>query len=252
MDAEIRKVSLSYEVDNTDPSLGVSKSDASFTTTYVNQSFDIAAIALTFDISYITAAYDIRYLNITPTNIEVGLFLLKQSLLDYGFITDQPAFSVGKSLDDVATSTTIIRYSFNKPLSEAIVANDVPAKAFGTTRFDAFSATDQIDAFGLFKRNTDSGVLAVTTRIDTTKLLADNLYATDDLDGEASLEDDQNMFFFKRRSDNGYVYESNVKSFGTYRSDSASVADSGSLYGQDYVDNPFFFAEDYVGYSTTF
>lgn len=400
MDAEIQKVSLSYEVGSTDPSLDVYKVDASFTTSYINPSFNVSFTAATFDVAYVAASYDVRYVNITPTTIEVGLFILREMLYDFGFITDQQTFFVGKNLSDAASFETTIRYDFGKPLSETAVSTDSPAKRTGSRLRDDFSVVESIDTIDVLKGvfdaanftfvtrfdttklllesptaldslaanfskpivdnfagadspllNTGKNVVDIATStdaqvltagkvlsdtadlsfsvaLDTTKLLTDNIFVTDDIDGEASIEDDQNMLFTKTRTDigtfsdllsravnysrgfadssvssdstaigvtktlanaaaflddvtvnttynrslsnsaawqddvslgmstvltdNGYVFESNVKSFGKGNSDSASVTDSGSLYGQDYVDNPFYFAEDYVGYSTTF
>ena len=306
MDAEIQKVSLSYEVGNTDPSLDVYKVDASFTTSYINPSFNVSFTVPTFDVAYTAATYDVRYVNLTPTTIEIGIFLLKETLFDFGFIADQQ-----------------ILY-FGKPLSETAAFSDSPAKNIGSARTDDFYVVDQIDTIGFSKSVADFGALATEIRFDATKLfsetatfsdeqlfsvgkglseipvtidvisffsgkilqdawsatdnnqltfrklpndeavfttetalaltklLVSNIDVTDDIDGEASIEDDQNMLFFKSRTDNGYVSESNVKSFSTGNSDSASVTDSGSLYGQDYVDNLFYFAEDYVGYNATF
>lgn len=324
MDAEIQKVSLSYEVGNTDPSLDVYKVDASFTTSYINPSFNVSFTVPTFDVAYTAATYDVRYVNLTPTAIEIGIFLLKETLFDFGFIADQQILFVGKNLSDAVSFETTVRYDFGKPLSETAAFSDSPAKNVGSARTDDFFVVDQIDTIGFSKSVADFGALATEIRFDATKLfsetatfsdeqlfsvgkglseipvtidvisffsgkilqdvwsatdnnqltfgklpndeavfttetalaltklLVSNIDVTDDIDGEASIEDDQNMLFFKSRTDNGYVSESNVKSFSTGNSDSASVTDSGSLYRQDYVDNPFYFAEDYVGYSTTF
>lgn len=400
MDAEIQKVSLSYKIDSTEPSLNVYKVDASFSIYYIDPSFNVTFTAPTFDVAYTAATYDVIYVNLTPTTIEIGIFLLKESLFDFGFITDQQILSVGKNPSEAASFETTVRYDFGKPLSETAAFSDSPVKNVGSARTDDFFVVDQIDTIGFSKGVTDFGDLATEIRFDVTKLLSEtptlsdthtntfgkallnssigvdtpeintgkslqdawsatessqiifgkvpsdtavfatetalaltkllvsNIYVTDDVDGEASIEDDQNMLFNKARvdlgsvvelltrqvdyfrefsdfpvgqdnaalrldkeftdsavlgdeaavatdyrrlfaetagwqdnvffavsavlTDNGYVLESNVKSFGKGNSDSASVADSGSLYGQDYVDNPFYFAEDYVGYSTTF
>lgn len=400
MDAEIQKVSLSYEVGSTDPSLDVYKVDASFTTSYINPSFNVSFTVPTFDVAYTAATYDVRYVNLTPATIEIGIFLLKEALSDFGFIADQHTLFVGKNLSDAASFETTIRYDFGKVLTETAVATDSPAKRTGNRLRDDLSAVESIDTIGVFKGVFDAANFTFVTRfdttklllesptaldslaanfskplvdnfagadsplldigkniadiatgidaqvltagkvlsntadlsfsvaLDTTKLLTDNIFVTDDIDGEASIEDDQNMLFTKTRTDigtfsdllsrtvnysrsfadssvssdstaigvtktlanaaafldvvtvdlvytrsfsnsaawqddvslgistvltdNGYAIESAVKSFDKGNSDSASVTDSGSLYGQDYVDNPFYFAEDYVGYSTTF
>jgi hypothetical protein len=53
-------------------------------------------------------------------------------------------------------------------------------------------------------------------------------------------------------ADNGYAAETDVKSINKLRSESATLADSGLLVSQGYVDNNDYFAETYVGVSRTF
>ena len=386
MDAEIKKASLSY---------------ASFTSSYVNPSFNVEYTAASFDVAYIAATYEVNYINMTPTTIEAGLYILRQSLSDFGYVLDQLAVSLGKTFSDSANFSLTVTYDFAKSIGETAQTSDILTKATGSSLQDqpiisenidsiyfskiAFdsanfsSATsvsttkplsntaafvdDQTTNFGkgledspvtgdllaleydkflansgagtdtqalsIGKVADDSANFTLETTLDTTKLLSDSIHVTDDVDGEASIEDDQNMLFTKSRTeviwltdsldrtvaysrafsdsgvasdnvinfqtskglddtaslgdftdidivftrefsdsaiwqdgvslgvsivltDNGYVLENKVKSFGKGNSDSASVTDSGSLYRQDYVDNLFYFAEDYVGYNATF
>jgi len=83
------------------------------------------------------------------------------------------------------------------------------------------------------------------------KSLSDSVGVTDDVDGEASVLDDQEMQFFKSTSNVANVTESHVKLAQKVASDSASTSDSGSYRGQGYCAFDYF-AEDYVGFSGTF
>lgn len=47
--------------------------------------------------------------------------------------------------------------------------------------------------------------------------------------------------------DSAFVVESTVKLIGKGESDTLTGSDSGTLLNQDYVDNPYYFADDYVG-----
>lgn len=252
MDVEVQRVNLSYEIDNTDPSLDVGFISSVFDVSYIATTYDVGFISPIFDVSYIATTYDISYINVTPTTIEIGIFLLKEYALDYISTGDRYSTNVGKNIGELGNFETALRYNFNRPLDETIGISDTSVKSVGSVHTDNFSAADQVDTLGFFKRVTDLGAVATETAITLAKLLTDSLYATDDIDGEASIEDDQNLVFFKSRTNHGNVFENNVKSVSTVRSDSGFVTDSGSLFGQDYVDNPFYFAEDYVGYSTTF
>lgn len=400
MDAEIQKVSLSYSVDNASPSLDVSKTDLSYSLGYINASFAVSYTNTVLDVSYIKAAYEVRYVNMTPTTIEVGLFILRENLAEFFFAQDNTQLTTGKNLVDASSFTDSTQYDFSKQLydysaasetlsrrtskrlrdsgdlsdldlaiqagknigdstilthelrfdttkyiEEASHASDLFSLSFGRPVLDSWTAAESISirprkvfaevssasdtSSVLFnKQPKDYGTLSISTSFDVSKSLVDNIFVTDDIDGEASIEDDQTMSFTKVRSelgtftdlleravsyrrtlqelptlsdnqffttgkniydaasvvdtavlrltivrffedsasssdnvylglttvisDDGYVQESAVKSFTKGNSDSANVADSGSLYGQDYVDNPFYFAGDYVGYSLTF
>jgi hypothetical protein len=48
------------------------------------------------------------------------------------------------------------------------------------------------------------------------------------------------------------VSDAFAKLTGLVKSDTISSADAGFLLNQDYVDNPFYFADDYVGTKRTF
>ena len=80
---------------------------------------------------------------------------------------------------------------------------------------------------------------------------SDTAFATDDVDGAASAQDDQEMHFSKVTSDISHVSESAVKLTSKTLTDSGVMSDSGTFRGQGYCDFDYF-ADDYVGFSGTF
>jgi hypothetical protein len=97
----------------------------------------------------------------------------------------------------------------------------------------------------------DSSAFTDTERKDFHKFINEDAGVTDDLDGEASADDDQTMTFVKVRSDLATMTDilSIVK--GKLLSDTSALTDSGSYRGQGYCAFDYF-ASDYVGYSGTF
>ncbi len=131
----------------------------------------------------------------------------------------------------------------------------------------------------------DTGLASSETYISTSKVLTDTVYVTDDVGGQATIDDDQNMSFFKNISNLSLAADTFDRTFIASRSfsetstisdsssistdkpvsealtstdlfsyladkysyDTLSAADSGEGLKQDYVDNGFYFAEDYVG-----
>lgn len=181
-------------------------------------------------------------------NIVVGIFIFIKDLIDSLGITDTAAKTVGKGVSD-QTSTS----------DDSILEP-------GKNLIDSISASESL-------------------KFDSAKSLSDQVYATDDLGGEASIDDDQTIQFIKVRSDTTFVSESldrtaayqrqfadssissdftllsvsvviddaiqaietTVKLLEKRESDTLLGADSGTLLNQDYVDNPYYFADDYVG-----
>ena len=74
---------------------------------------------------------------------------------------------------------------------------------------------------------------------------------TDDVDGEATAEDDQDMTFVKVRSNLATVSESLVMLKTKILGDSSAFSDSGTIRSQGYCAFDYF-AEDYVGDIRTF
>jgi hypothetical protein len=162
---------------------------------------------------YISAT--VTYTNLVASDILIGNFVITNNLFDEAGFAEDYFFDFTKSLVDEATTSDALSYNYHKPLSDTFSTGDSFAHSF-------------------------------------VKSVTDLIHATDDLDGEASVEDDQNMSFVKKRSDSTFAFDNiSVKSITKALADAANIADSGSLRGQSYCDFTYF-AEDYVGFSRTF
>ena len=183
----------------------------------------------------------------------VGIFLLTRRIANVAKAIDSLAVSLGKVFSNTST------------------ASDSVAKHPNIGRTDTGSASD-------------------TRFIETTKSIADSVYVTDDVGGQATIDDDQTVSFFKNLSNVSGASDTFARTFIAIRSfsetptvsddksisagkllsnfatptdvfsyiagknsyDTLSASDSGQGLKQDYVDNGFYFAEDYVGSKFTF
>lgn len=127
---------------------------------------------------------------------------------------------------DSLNVSELIARAFGKPLSDSASVSDDESRQFGKFETDSFGVTDNdtlevgknlansssvaeaIDKFDFGKNPSETAVTSETQSFDVTKLITDNTFATDDFDGEASLEDDQEMQFTKVRTDTAFVAES--------------------------------------------
>lgn len=180
---------------------------------------------------------------------------------------DLPALSVSRPLQDSWSATDSEQRGFSKSLSETVFAtddvngaatgddqtfqffkslSDVPAitdsQAFAVTRLstDAFSAAESLSR--QFGRVDGDGV--GSTDVDTLQIgkgNADSATVSQLLAKAVSVS----------LADNSGATEQSVLLTGKFSSDAGAVADAGSLRGQGYSAFDYF-AEDYVGYSSTF
>ena len=101
------------------------------------------------------------------------------------------------------------------------------------------------------KGNADSSSFADTETKDFHKFINEETGVTDDLDGEATTDDDQTMTFVKVRSDLATMTDILSIVQGKLFNDASASTDSGSYRGQGYSAFSYF-ESDYVGYSGTF
>jgi hypothetical protein len=184
--------------------------------------------------------------------ITKGLFLKILELTDSFSVSETLSKAFSRPVSDSSVVTDAEVKEVGKNATDASSVSDDDVIEFGKNPSDSFALADGIDTIDVGKVLSDTSVTTEEQQFAITKLLADSAFATDDLDGEASILDDQEMQFIKVRSDSGFASESEVKSVGKNTSDSAISADSGSLISQGYTVDNTYFAEDYVGDSRTF
>jgi hypothetical protein len=107
-------------------------------------------------------------------------------------VSDEPSLEPGKVLSDVVAGVGDQAFVFTKKVRE-----------------DVFSVGDQIDTFAVGKALSDQpAAFDSITSFGTEKELQDSLFVTDDVDGEASILDDQEIQFVKQRTDTAFIGDS--------------------------------------------
>ena len=117
-----------------------------------------------------------------------------------------------------------------KPITDqTAVAEDV-TKGIGKAPIDELAAIGDFTRTVLYKRvpNENLGTTDVFAKqVAYTRVFNDVVFPTDDLDGEASLQDDQEIAFFKTRTDLAHTADvfARVVSFNREFSDATSIAE---------------------------
>lgn len=188
----------------------------------------------------------------------------------------------------IAASVKLGIFIFLFATSSAASALETIAKLFGKAIQDNPSASDAASK-AITKPATDGSEASDTNSKTVGKTITDQIFSTDDING-AGADDDQNILFFKVLShpsfavdnivllaaylrsfsnavsgsdslvlsngkvsaDSSEVSDAAVKLTGLGKSDTINSIDAGYALNQDYVDNAFYFADDYVGSKRTF
>ena len=171
--------------------------------------------------------------------------------------------------DGVSTAEQTI-FAFFKNLTDNPAVAELAAITFAKVLADESSVTDA-QVLDFYKSLADGAAFSDAFSLAHSVVHSDTVFATDDVDGAASILDDQEMQFFKNTtnlastSDSLYRLVAFSRSFtetpnatdlaaltyGTTFLETPSFTDAGSLRSQGYCDFTFF-AEDFVGASRTF
>ena len=197
-------------------------------------------LATASDAVSIEAAYNRQFNDSSNTSDAVSLLAsYSRSFNDSVSITDQIILEVilPFSLSDSALASDSLQSTagYNRAFDDGVDGLDVQVFNVGSGPVDSGSVGDQAELVASFNRSFESSVIA-----------------TDDIGGEATIDDNQTIQFFKQLTNLSYATDSAVRFAGKVLNDILTAADSGTLLNQDYVDNPFYFAEDYVGVKRTF
>ena len=186
--------------------------------------------------------------------ISFGKFVLWRFFYDSTAADDQATKASGKSLTESPEVTDLQTKASSKTFSEALSITDFVAILLNQFKVfsDFFGASDN-QTLNIHKKPTDAVAFTEAQAKDFAKTINETFYATDDLDGEASADDEQNITFVKVRSEILPVTDAVSILFNQGRifADSSATSDSGSLRSQGYVSFDYF-SEDYVGESRTF
>lgn len=235
-------------------------------------------------------------------DVFIGIFIFIKDLFDSVFITETVAKSVGKDEEEAIAASDSASLQTDKPVeeqlstlddvdlflskltSEQLAVLEQASLSVGIPQSDSYTVSDS-SVLEFVKGALENPSLADEVRFDVAKFISDIVYHTDDVGGEATVDDDQTIQFLKVRSDLAFVTEVlarvveynrefaestivseshavtfsrpvsdtfqasefAVKVIGKGESDTLAGVDSGTLLNQDYVDNPYYFADDYVG-----
>jgi len=185
------------------------------------------------------------------------------------------AIKIGYFIKDVhrfdgAATTEQTVFAFFKTLTDNPAVAELAAKTFSKVLADESSVTD-VDVLTFFKNLTEGVGTTDAFSLAHSVVHSDTVFATDDVDGAASILDDQEMQFFKNTTNLASFTDSFARivafsrnfteapsitdlaalTYGTTFLETPSFTDAGSLRSQGYCDFTFF-AEDFVGASRTF
>lgn len=135
---------------------------------------------------------------------EQGNFIQFQSLLEQAVAADSTALGVGRSISDILAAVDTITKNIGTGITDSAVARELISTGLGKSASDTAATSDAIAVYPN-KSPTDTAHMTDEEQLSIVKALFSELYATDDLDGAASLLDDQEMQFVKASSDAAYV-----------------------------------------------
>ncbi len=141
-----------------------------------------------------------------------------KALTDQAGFTDATIMDFFKALSDTASASDTVAKSFGRPVADEFSVLELAVKAFTKTLVDDAGVSD-LEVFTFYKTLTDDYSVSDANTLETGKSLSDaagftdelardfskdivdQLIATDDWDGAASVDDDQTMLFEKQLPD---------------------------------------------------
>ena len=216
------------------------------------QSLEAAVAAAYANATNIIVIYNAqnRFVEESPSVFDIDVIHFRKNVSDATALTDDDVLAIGKNLaENPGVANTFLRVvQFRREFDESVPTTDVERRDFGKVSADAFSVSEtsafdvakplveNLTAVGDFTRNVVFKRVPLETvgtsdvyerQVAYSRQFNDSVYPTDDLDGEASLQDDQEMFFVKTRTDLAAVTESldRTVSFNRVFTDTAGTTD---------------------------
>lgn len=217
----------------------------------LNKKFTTSAQNLTFQ-------NDAANLNFSgaPQNLsfslEVGTFARFVVNADTSTLSDSATRAFFKTLADTSAVAEIATLAFTKAPSDTPTAADEALRSVTKALADTPVATDLMARSLSRPGVADAATVSDIRSTHLNKHAFDAVNLTDDIDGAASIDDDQEIQFFKSRSESIGVTDAAVRLFSmAIPNEQASIADTGLLRSQNYFSDIFYLSEDFVGVSRT-
>jgi hypothetical protein len=184
--------------------------------------------------------------------VRLGIFIFLFATSNLANALDALAKLFSKALQDNAGASDADSKAITKPATDGSQALDAAALALGKTIADTVGATDDVNGIDVdddqniifFKVTSNSSSVA-----DVLVRVAAYLRS---FSNSANVGDVAALTFGRPVSDTGTMSDAEVKFAGLGKADTMAAGDAGELLNQDYVDNPNYFLDDYVGVKRTF
>lgn len=139
-------------------------------------------------------------------------------------ISEELSLDFLKEIENVASLSESLNTTFEKVLDHSANADESIAFTAQKVLFDTFNSIDTIDSIAFEKDlNHVSQASDEVLSFDTVKNFSDSFFVTDDVDGEASILDDQEVFFTKAKTDISFVSENSELNIEKILEDSSLV-----------------------------
>lgn len=189
---------------------------------------------------------------IIAASVRLGIFIFLFATSSAASALEAIAKLFGKALQDTSSASDAPIKAVSKVSTDAATGSDANAKTVGKNVSDQLFSTDDINGAGADDDQNISFFKVLSNpsfAVDNIVLLAAFLRSFSDT---AQTSDLQTMSFEKNIDDTPAASDAQVKLSTMGKSDTIAAGSAGTLLNQDYVDNAFYFADDYVGVKRTF
>ena len=196
----------------------------------------------------VTAFYKVLAEN--PSVSETQVFDFYKSLANSAVATDVQVSNFGKTATEAPNATDAHAYALTRAIANAAAITDSNFMSFATAFTESPALTDT-DIITFFKNSQNAVAFVDTVRRDFPKFLADTVTATDDLDAEASILDDQEMQFVKNTTNTAAITDAfaRVVAFTRSFSETPAITDINILgIGKTVSENPAFSDTNYINF----
>ena len=189
---------------------------------------------------------------IIAASVKLGIFIFLFATSSAASALEAIAKLLGKALQDNASASDAPSKAITKPATDAATGSDANAKTVGKNVSDQLFSTDDINGAGADDDQNISFFKVLSNpafAIENIVLLAAFLRS---FSNTATATDLPILLAGKISADSGEASDAQVKLSTMGKSDTIATGSAGTLLNQDYVDNGFYFADDYVGVKRTF